>query len=129
MTDDPFAKLFLPIDARPFHGLMADTLYPLARFDSAGYVELTADGEAVSAKRKVLIGLLMRKVEFVRGTAVVDAIGPHELSLTLHVPGNTVRPALLRLEQDGLIALIEHGLYTIPNVSICAACRAIGGKR
>jgi hypothetical protein len=130
MTDDPFAKLFTPVDAQPYYGLIADTLYPFIRFvDAGGGVQLTDRGACLTARLKVLIGVLIRKVEFARGTADEDAISPAELESMIGVQGDTVRPALLRLEADELIAHARLGYYTVPNGRIRKVCTMIGGAK
>ncbi len=77
-----------------------------------------------SARVRVLLALLGRKALFLLKASEVDAISPKELAETTGVKGNSVRPLLMRLAEEGLIVRRAEG-YAVHNAALHLVAGAI----
>jgi len=80
--------------------------------------------EQFGAREVVLLALLGQKALSLLKTDEVDAISPKELAEITGVKGNTVRPLLMRLAEEGLVVRRAEG-YGVHNAAIHLAAGAI----
>ena len=88
-------------------------------------VHLVPEARAqLGARQAVLLALLGRKALSLLKMDEVDAISPKELVEITGVKGNSVRPLLMRLTEEGLIIRRAEG-YAVHNAAIHLAAGAI----
>ncbi len=80
--------------------------------------------DPISARHAVLLALLGRKAMSLLKSEVVDAISPKELEEITGVKGNTIRPIVRRLADEGLIVRRPKG-YTVHNAALHLVASAL----
>jgi hypothetical protein len=81
-------------------------------------------GATIGARQAILLALLGRKALSLLKPDAVDAISPKELAEITGVKGNTVRPLLMRLSEEGLIVRRAEG-YAVLNAALHLVAGAI----
>jgi hypothetical protein len=128
---DPFDKLFDDNAGADFRDLLADTVLPFIRFSDRAAPEIvfTLEGEKLTAKEKLLVFLLGRKILFVKGYVPLEGIGPGDIEKATRIPGGTIRPRLRDLVDEKLVRIAEaEGGYLVPNSRVRQISDMLRGK-
>ena len=127
MTERPDPLQILVADAQQVNrDALAAVLKDRVMLDlQLGSVHLVRKpGASIGARQAILLALLGRKALSLLKASEVDAISPKDLVEITGVKGNTVRPLLIKLSEEGLVVRRAEG-YAVHNAAIHLAAGAI----
>ncbi len=127
MTEKPDPLQALVVDTRQVsREALASILKDKVMLDlQTASVHLVPEARAqIGPRQAVLLALLGRKALSLLKANEVDAISPKDLAEITGVKGNTVRPLLIRLVEEGLLVRRAEG-YAVHNAAIHLAAGAI----
>lgn len=133
MSDDPLDELFKDGEALD-RALLAAIIKPNAVIhkDRNGFeIRLTPEGEKLSARQKILIYLLAKKVIALKdGTnQMSESAAPADIEKETGIAGGTLRPTLRRLLDENLVVQDTNGSrYRVPNHAINRISHIISSK-
>jgi hypothetical protein len=109
--NDPLGKLFY---TREIPEILADILEPLVRIEidsQPPILRLTRLAKQLSSMNLILIYLLYCKVLLIKGWQITERARPQEIETALEIPGNTIRPMIQRLKDQGLVEHFGHRVH------------------
>jgi hypothetical protein len=127
MTERPDPLQALVVDSQKINReMLAEILKDKVMLDlETGSVHVVRKpGATIGARQAILLALLGRKALSLLKADAVDAISPKDLTEITGVKGNTVRPLLIRLSEEGLIIRRAEG-YAVHNAALHLVAGAI----
>ena len=109
--------------------LLANTLGPFVGIDGNRHEIVPGEGwTSLGGPGLVIAVLLGRKAMMTLELGVeVEGLPTKELEESTGLKGNTIRPTLSRLKDQGLVRQDAQGRYYIPTASVPRACEVITG--
>jgi DNA-binding transcriptional ArsR family regulator len=92
--------------------------------ENTGELIPTESFNSLSAEGKVIIAFLYSKAKKRLNMSSTEKLKPKDIESILGLKGNTIRPILKKLKEEGIIKLDEEG-YWIPNVNLYRAKRVL----
>jgi hypothetical protein len=117
-TSDPLDQVFVKTEevVGEQRALLAQLIFPYAAINpETGEVHFKATADDLSAKQKILVYLLCRLALSTRpNTNFTATVSPIEITKDTMLKGGTVRPNLMDLVNQNVVAKSGDGYYVAP---------------
>jgi hypothetical protein len=131
MTEDPLAQIFSRTEQveGEQRAVLAKLILPYASINpETGNVYFTPTTEELNAKQKIYIYLLCRlALSSLTNSPFSATVSPKEIEISTHIPGGTVRPALLHLLDEKDVLKSGEGYY-VPSAILNRAKNVLPSK-